>query len=102
MTILLKYCDGVHSYDNLESAQAKQAEIGGELYYPMRIEWSGDVGACGRMSLFVWQIPESDEWQWDIQYQECRTISYGIEPTRDDAVNAAETFVKQLVMGVPT
>lgn len=34
MTVLLKYCDGVHAYDDLASAQAKQAEIGGELFFP--------------------------------------------------------------------
>lgn len=35
MNVLLKWADGVHSYDNLEQAQSKRAEIGGELFVPM-------------------------------------------------------------------
>ena len=35
MTVLLKYCDGVHAYDDMASAIAKQDEIGGELFVPV-------------------------------------------------------------------
>ena len=33
-TVLLKYCDGVHVYDDMESAIWKQNEIGGQLFVP--------------------------------------------------------------------
>lgn len=63
------------------------------------IEWDGDSAAFGDIGLFVWQIPESDEWQWDAQYRKCRTITHGIEPTREQAITAANQFVTRLVMG---
>lgn len=64
------------------------------------IEWDGDAATCGWMRLNVWQVPESDEWQWDARYLVNPPFTYGIEDTRDDAVKTAETFVRQLVMGV--
>ena len=64
-------------------------------------EWNGDVASVGKLTVSIWQVPEATTWQWDIQLNDCRTITYGIDDTRDDAMKAAETFVKQLVMGVP-
>ena len=64
------------------------------------IEWEGDKATCGSMRLNVWQVPESDEWQWDARYLVNPPFTYGIEDARDDAVKAAETFVRQLVLGV--
>ena len=40
MTVLLRYPSsfghGVHGYDDMEAAKAKQAEIGGELFVPLQ------------------------------------------------------------------
>jgi hypothetical protein len=90
--------------DTLELAQAAcQADHDSRAMASVDVvpfEWSGDVAIVGAFTASIWQVPESTTWQWDIQLSDCRTITYGIEDTRDDAVNAAETFVRQLVMGV--
>jgi len=61
-------------------------------------QWYSDLGSS---SVYV-HLYVDKTWRW--QLDDCTGISTaaGVEPTRDAAITAAETFVRQLVMGVPT
>ena len=88
--------------DTLELAQAEcQADHDQRAMASVEVvpfEWVDGAVQAGPLSLVVLSQPPGLVWR--VQYGK-KTLQFGAVPDRDDAaITAAETFVRQLVMGV--
>ena len=68
-------------------------------------EWKQTaIGLCanvGNMTLCVWMSLLQSGWCWHLCAKTTRVIEAGTATDEQAAITAAETFVRQLVMGVP-
>jgi hypothetical protein len=54
-------------------------------------EWKEDEASVGELILSVWDIPNSSEWEWDVKWKGCTTIteSKTLAPKQSSPLNSS-------------